>query len=180
MLNTPGKKYPTTNSVMQIKKGFTIIEIIIVVAIIIIMAGLAVPLSSDYVSSRQLYNIATQLQQDLLLVQNLAITHSTESKFPITFKSSSSYEYATDEAGTKKVERTLPSSVNIYDVKVGGAGVTLPVSFNFDNQGILHKRLTGDTGTCTLEVYIQFTGGSKQIKVSVSPIGRVSVEWIKK
>jgi len=43
----------------------------------------------------------------------------------------------------------------------------------------LHKRLTGDTGTCTLEVYIQFTGGSKQIKVSVSPIGRVSVEWIK-
>lgn len=146
------------------------------------MAGLAVPLSSDYVSSRQLYNIATQLQQDLLLVQNSAITHSTESNFPITFntfKSSSGYEYATDEAGTKKVTRTLPSSVNIYDVKVNGTSVTLPVSVNFDNQGILHKRLTGDTGTCTLEVDIQFTGGTKQIKVVVSQIGRVSIEWIK-
>ena len=164
---------------MHIKKGFTLIEILIVVAIIIIMAGLAVPLSSDYVSSRQLYNIATQLQQDLLLVQNLAITHSTESNFPITFKSSSGYEYATDEAGTKKVTRTLPSSVNIYDVKVSGTSVTLPVSVNFDNQGILHKRLTGDTGTCTLEVDIQFTGGTKQIKVVVSQIGRVSIEWIK-
>jgi len=135
-LNTPGKKYPTTNSSMLVRKAFTLIELLIVVAIIIIMAGLAVPLSSDYVSSRQLYNIATQLQQDLLLVQNLAITHSTESKFPITFKSSSSYEYATDEAGTKKVERTLPSSVNIYDVKVGGAGVTLPVSFNLTTRDI--------------------------------------------
>lgn len=178
MLNTPGQKYRTTNLLMHIKKGFTLVEVLIVVVIIIILAGVGVPLSADYVSSRQLYNEATQLQQDLLRVQNLAITHSTESKFPITFSSSSSYVYAVDEAGTKTTTRTLPSSVNIYDVKVDDAGVTLPVSFNFDNQGILHK--VGATDTCTLEVYIQFTGGSKQIKVIVSPIGRVTIDWVKK
>jgi type II secretory pathway pseudopilin PulG len=49
----------------------------VVVAIVAILAALAPMLTSGAILDRQLYNAAAQLQQDLLLVQNMAITHSS-------------------------------------------------------------------------------------------------------
>lgn len=57
--------------------GFTLIELVIVIAIIIILSALAPMLTSGVVLERQMYNTAVQLQQDLMLVQNMAITHSS-------------------------------------------------------------------------------------------------------
>jgi prepilin-type N-terminal cleavage/methylation domain-containing protein len=161
------------------KSGFTLIELIIVIAIIIILTGVAVPLSAGYITERNVYNAATQIQQDLLLIQNLAITHSTESKFKITFTNSKSYTFETDESALKTVTRNFPSSIGIYDLKIEGISILpFPKSFNFDNQGRLHK--TGDLNPCSLEVDIQLSNGAKQIKVIVSTIGRVTIEWITK
>jgi prepilin-type N-terminal cleavage/methylation domain-containing protein len=156
------------------RKAFTLIELIIVIAIIIILTGIAVPLSAGYITERNVYNAATQIQQDLLLAQNLAITHSTETKFKITFTNSKSYTYETDESGSKTVTRNFPSSIEIYGLKIDGTSALLSKSFNFDNQGRLHQ--TGESNFCSIDVYIQIGGGAKQIKVSVSPIGRVTVQ----
>ena len=59
------------------RKGFTLIELLIVVVIIITLSGIAVPISAKFIAERSLYNAAVQIQQDILLIQNLAITHSS-------------------------------------------------------------------------------------------------------
>ena len=67
------------------RKAFTLFELIIVIAIIIIMAGVTAPMTSSYIVERSLYNAAAQVQQDIRLAQHLAITHSTTSRFKINF-----------------------------------------------------------------------------------------------
>jgi Tfp pilus assembly protein FimT len=69
----------------QARKAFTLFELIIVIAIIIIMVGVAAPMTSSYIVERSLYNAAAQVQQDIRLAQHLAITHSTTSEFKIHF-----------------------------------------------------------------------------------------------
>lgn len=59
------------------RSAFTLIELAIVIAIIVIMAATVPIITSGVVLDRQMYNMAAQLQQDLLLVQNMAITHSS-------------------------------------------------------------------------------------------------------
>jgi prepilin-type N-terminal cleavage/methylation domain-containing protein len=163
---------------MQIRKGFTLIELLLVIVIVIILTGIAIPVSANYINGRQLYNAATQVQQDLLLVQNLAITHSTETKFKITFTNSKSYIYEKVEDSSQTVTRNFPSSIEIYDLKINGTSVLpFPKSFNFDNQGRFHQ--TGVSDPCSLEVYLQLGNGAKQIKVIVSQIGRVTIVWEK-
>jgi len=160
------------------KTGFTLIELLLVIVIIIVLTGIAIPVSANYINGRQLYNAATQVQQDLLLVQNLAITHSTETKFKITFIDAKSYKYEKDEEGKVITARTFPSSINIYDLKINGSSASINNnSFNFDNQGRL--RQTGSSSACYIDIYLQLANGTKQIKVSVSQIGRVTIEWIK-
>jgi len=161
------------------RRGFTLIELIIVVAIIVIIGATAPMLSSGIIVERQVYNAATQVQQDLLLVQNLAITHSTETKFKITFTNSKSYTYEADEIGLKTVTRNFPSSIEIYDLMIDGTSdYSFPKSFNFDNQGRLHE--SGVSDPCSIEVYLQLSNGIKQIKVVISIIGRVKIDWVTK
>lgn len=162
---------------INLRRGLTLVELLLVIVIIIVLTGIAIPVSANYINGRQLYNAATQVQQDLLLVQNFAITHSTESKFKITFSNSGSYVYEKDENGTSLVTRTFPSSISIYEFTINGTSTTLPKSFNFDNQARL--RQTGSSSTCYIDIYLQLANGAKQIKVSVSQIGRVTIEWIK-
>ena len=47
------------------RKAFTLFELIIVIAIIIIMVGVAAPMTSSYIVERSLYNAAAQVQQDI-------------------------------------------------------------------------------------------------------------------
>ena len=177
----PGEKLLGMNSKIFSKnrRGFTLIELLIVIVIIIILVGVGVPLSAGYITERNVYNAATQVQQDLLLVQNLAITHSTETKFKITFTNSKSYTYEADEIGLKTVTRNFPSSIEIYDLMIDGTSdYSFPKSFNFDNQGRLHE--SGVSDPCSIEVYLQLSNGIKQIKVVISIIGRVKIDWITK
>ena len=162
---------------INLKKGFTLIELLLVIVIIIVLTGIAIPVSANYINGRQLYNAATQVQQDLLLVQSLAITHSTESYFKITFIDAKSYKYEKDEEGKIITTRTFPSSITISGLKIDGSSAPINNSFNFDNQGRL--RQTGSSSACYIDIYLQLANGTKQIKVSVSQIGRVTIEWIK-
>lgn len=60
------------------KKGFTLIEILIVIAIVIIMAGVSVPYLNDFITSQRLQSVAWQLVQDLRTVREDAILYQQD------------------------------------------------------------------------------------------------------
>jgi len=165
----------------SLRKAFTLFELIIVVAIIIIMVAVAAPMTSSYIVERSLYNTAAQIQQDIRLAQQLAITHSTTSQFKIHFDpANNSYTVETSEGGSKIITRNFndalgfPVYFSIDDPKsvVFGTSSAPPdsiVDLNFDNLG--HP--PPDSGY----VNLQNSSGSKKIQIIVSVIGRVKIEW---
>jgi len=166
----------------QARRAFTLFELIIVVVIIIIMVGVAAPMTSNYIVERSLYNTAAQIQQDIRLAQQLAITHSTTSKFKIHFDpANNSYTVATNEGGSKSITRNFndalgfpvyfsindPKSVVFGISSVPGTNTT--IDLNFDNLGHPHP---GDG-----YINLMNGSGSKIIKIEVSVIGRVNIVW---
>ncbi len=172
--------------ILRARKAFTLIEVVIVVAIIIIMVGVGIPFTSNMIVERSLYNAAAQVQQDIRLAQNLAITHSTTSEFKISFDpANNSYTVETVETsggGSKIITRNFndalgfpeyfDSSLADSDSIVFGGSSTIPIDLNFDNLG--HP----DPG----DGYINLMNGSgsKIIKIEVSVIGRVNIVWVKR
>jgi type II secretory pathway pseudopilin PulG len=192
------------------KPAFTLIELILVIVIIIILTGIAIPLSASYVNERQVYNAAVQIQQDLLLVQNKAITYSSGgNRFAMRFYlASNTFAYQTTEnapallssnptLGSGIVVRNMPSTIGFPayfeettpesigigtpDIKISGATKITSglVDLYFDNQGIPYWSINGGNFSSSAG-YIILANSSliKQIEVSVSAIGRVTIDWI--
>jgi prepilin-type N-terminal cleavage/methylation domain-containing protein len=161
------------------KPGFTLIELLIVIVIIIILVGVGVPLSAGYITERNVYNAATQVQQDLLLVQNLAITHSAgkdSKRFEIYFYPTKNTYYVEAEVNAmftppsgisgKVIVRKFSSALKIEGISDGWC-------IAFDNQGIPYP-------VTSASITVSIGNGNKKLKVVVSPIGRVIIEWEKK
>ena len=193
------------------RPAFTLIELIIVVGVLIIVAAMVPGLTSGPVLDREMYNTAAQLQQDLLLVQNMAITHSSGGPLDGSprylmrlYLGDNAFAYETTEtysAPTPSVPspssgivvrkmtsvfgfpasfgKTSPASVTI-----GSSPVTSGyVDVVFDNQGLPYWRVNdglwtsrGTAGT----IMIVNKSLSKQMKVDVSVIGRVSISWVQR
>ncbi len=173
-------------------KGFTLIELMVVIAVVAVLVALIPMLTSGVVVERQMYAVATQLQQDLLRVQNLAATYSTDPsqnpnnasqrKFEIYFDTAGNRYYVENSIGAvfngttmtttagNVLTRQLSSAVR-YTLDAGLASSTYIV---FSNQGIPYPSSGGDTITLTN------AGGDKIITVTISPIGRISVDWQKR
>jgi len=175
------------------RKAFTLIELIVVIAIIIILVGIGIPFTSDIIAERSLYNAAAQIQQDIILAQQLAISHSSDSsaRFRIRFYPQlneyriESAEDANIVTGNGKVikrkfnsnigfpvyfGKNVPDSVTFGPKSIPSTCSTLDINFNNvgnPRQGGGHINLINKSG-------------SKQIKVIVSLIGRVRIEWVKK
>jgi prepilin-type N-terminal cleavage/methylation domain-containing protein len=175
------------------RKAFTLIELIVVIAIIIILVGIGIPFTSNVIAERSLYNAAAQVQQDIILAQQLAISHSNDSsaRFRIRFYPQlneyriESAEDANIVTGNGKVikrkfnsnigfpvyfGKNVPDSVTFGPKSVPATNSTLDINFN--NVG--NPRQGGG------HVNLINRSGSKQISVIVSLIGRVRIEWVKK
>jgi prepilin-type N-terminal cleavage/methylation domain-containing protein len=162
------------------KPAFTLIELLIVIVIIIILTGIGIPLSVGYISERQIYNAAAQIQQDLLLVQNKAITYSAgkdSGKFEIYFYPSTNTYYFEDNENAsfispssmsgKIVTRQFSSAFKIENVSEGW-------HIAFDNQGLPYPN--GATSPSGATITVSIGNGSKKLNVVISPIGRVTIE----
>ena len=172
------------------RKAFTFIELIIVIGIIVILATIVTGVSSGFFIDRAMYNDATRIQQDILMVQNLAITHSSGSltRFRIRFYPSlnkyiiEASEDANLESGTGKlIERQFSSTIG-FPVFFGkstpdslkfGLSIIPPgliFDLNFNNMGVPYQG-EGDINLIN-------SSGQRQIQIVVSVIGRVNVAWV--
>jgi len=189
------------------RKAFTLIELIIVIAIIVIISATAPMLSSGVIVERQVYNAATQVQQDILLIQNKAITYSSSgNRFVMRFYlASNTIAYQSTEnapalltsnptPGNGIIVRKMSSSIGFpaYFGKTSPESIgilTSPatkvtsgyIDLRFDNQGIPYWSSNGGTFTSAGGYIILVNSSlSKQIKVEVTQIGRVKIDWITK
>ena len=175
---------------MRIRRpAFTLIELVVVMAIIAIMGAVAPMLTSGTINDRQMYNAATQLQQDLLLMQNQAITYSTDPAqhpadatkrlFEIYFDTShnryfveSTFDAVFDSSiwtatHGKVLTRQLSSSMKL---SLDSTLAAKP-SISFNSQGNPYP----SGGVITMSN----TSDTKVLTVTVSPIGRATVAWKK-
>ena len=144
------------------KKGFTLVELIIVIAVMAIIAAIAAPSYQTYMKSRRLKGAARQVMTHLMEARMKAV--SINERVKVSFESNHEYEMwnDADRNGTvadnegDDIERDLYP--DYYDVTFSATAD--PV---FQSNGTA----TGST--------ITFTNGSDTQTVSVSTAGRVKI-----
>jgi prepilin-type N-terminal cleavage/methylation domain-containing protein len=156
------------------RSGFTLIELIVVVGVLIIVAAMVPGLTSGPILDREMYNAAAQFQQDLLLVQNMAVTHSSGgpsiasgTRFVLRlYLANNAFAYQTTESGASPsgpspipgpgiVVRQMTSvfgfpaffgKASPASVTIGSASVKSDyVDVVFDNQGLPYWSQDGGT-----------------------------------
>ena len=186
------------------RNGFTLLEIVIVMVIAVVMIGIAVPNAVAYVNAKQLYNAATQLQEDIAIIQNKAVTYSSASnKFVLRFYiDDNAYAYVIKE-GSYTLPHTLPSDTQWLVVREFGNNFGFPATFGnttyesvrigaydkvtsgyvdlyFDNKGLAYWSNNGGSfQQRNGNIVLVNSNLTKVINVTVSPLGTVSVAWVK-
>jgi prepilin-type N-terminal cleavage/methylation domain-containing protein len=176
-------------SLVRDHPGFTIIELMVVVAVVVVLAAIGPMMTSGTIIERQVYNAGAQLQQDLLRAQNLAVTYATDPalhpsdaslrRFEVYFDVPDNRYYVESSADAifdastmtvvagKVITRQLSSSLSLApDSTITARGYVV-----FDSQGAPWPATTGDT------ISISTRAGDKVVVVAISPIGRISVAW---
>lgn len=173
-------------------RAFTLLELIVVITIVIFFTTFSIPILSNMLEDYALYNASVQLQQDILFIQNLAITNSSNSvaRFRIRFYPSQNRYIieASEEANLvlgkgRLIERKFSSSMgfpmffgkNVPESVVfgiNGAPPNLYIDLSFNNVG---NPFQGGG-----HINLVSKGFNKQISIVVSVIGRTRIEWIKK
>lgn len=144
--------------------GFTILELMIVVGVIVILSAAVGPSVADIVGERTMYSAAVQLQQDLREVQQMAATTRVPASLVVT---SSTYTF--DRKG-KAIVRRMPSMYSLAAVGYSG-------DMTFDAYG--HPTVTYTPSTADASIHIRASGSGKEIAVNVSRVlGMLSITWV--
>ena len=141
--------------------GFTILELLVALAIIGVSAAIAVPSMFEYMSRNRLKGAARQIMSDLMWARMQAVTQKNE--FRVFFVNDHQYEILDDDDNDGKVdktERVRKKDIRspYFDVRIGSTGN--PTFFPRGNASI---------GTVTL------SNGSGAKKVKVHLTGRIKI-----
>ena len=144
--------------------GFTFIELMIVIAIMAIMAGIAIPNSIEWLRAARLRGVTNDLASDLAMARLRAIKSSMPVK--VIF-STDGYMVFIDSNNNN----VLDSEEVLLRNKQYPAGITMSNTTFTSSRAIFHK--TGATSAGTIRLS---RNGNEQINIIINLVGRIRVE----
>jgi prepilin-type N-terminal cleavage/methylation domain-containing protein len=175
----------------ELRHGFTLIELMVVIAVVIILTAATVAYGGTFLSRRQVEGVAFQLVQDLRDVQSTAVF--TRRYVKVSFLPTANYYVFERSAGGPVVRRDLTGAVGFVSLITGsgtdGTSVMLSseeqsppkaqVDLYFTPQGSASTSGTSIALIASPEGRISLTSRSGAIiDVFVSSvIGRIRLAW---
>jgi type IV fimbrial biogenesis protein FimT len=141
------------------KRGFTLIEMMIVIAIIGIVAAIAAPNLANYMAQRRLNGAARMVMSDLMAARMLAVAQNRNVQ--VSFPSSAAATYTYDTTGTSPLTKNIQTGFGYHDVTLSSN--TNPI---FIPNGTVSA---ATNGTVTL------SNGAGSKLVTTSSAGRVRI-----
>lgn len=157
---------------VQKNKGFTLLELLTVLGILIIITAAAIPAFNSFYRGLDLTNSTKELIQTLILAQNKTLTSEGDSQWGLYFNTSSSTHqfilfkgasYATRNTSFDNIHE-LPKTVEIYEIDLqGGSEVVFErISGETSHIGDLSLRLINNPSktetVCMARYIINFCG----------------------
>ncbi|HQP29028.1 MAG: GspH/FimT family pseudopilin [Syntrophales bacterium] len=141
--------------------GFSLVELIIVVAIMAILSTLAVPSLQTYMAQRRLNGAARLVMSDLMNARMLAVTQNRNVQVSFPTSAAATYTY---DATSAALSRNIQTGFDYHDVTVAAA-----TSPTFVSSG----RLSNTVGIA-IALASSTLGRTKTVSVNTS--GRVAIE----
>jgi type IV fimbrial biogenesis protein FimT len=169
--------------------GFTLVELMITVAIVAVLASLAVPSLRDWIQQKRVLAAAERLVSDLELAQAAAVKRDRDITVHFAGSGSTAWCWGLDDsggdcdcaAGTGCQIVAGPDAVN--DARTFIVGNGSPDSNDEPFRGVTMSQNFGDAdtgfesvrGTALENGTVTFVGGDHQMQVRLSNLGRVRV-----
>jgi len=147
------------------KAGFTLIELMIVIAIMAILAGIAAPNFQTYMTQRRLNGAARQVMTDLMAARMKAV--SLNQKVKVSFGSNHTYQIWNDADCNRTVADNEGEDIE-RDIHPDYHDVTFSASAN----PVFQTRGTATISTITLTL----TSSSESKDVKVYLTGRIKID----
>ncbi|GAB6099058.1 hypothetical protein JCM16358_09370 [Halanaerocella petrolearia] len=116
---------------MKLEAGFTLIEIVLVISLISIIAGIGLPSADNYLKKMRLATVINQLVSDLQLARQYSITK--QDKYGIVFKPElNQYLLVKSKVDLHVIRRRVLQKVSIKEVTFPGNEVFFKSLGNLD------------------------------------------------
>lgn len=142
------------------QRGFTLTEMMITIAIVAILAGLAVPSFTSTLERRKIIGVAEAILSDLRWARGEAIKRNTDVTVTFTPGAAGDWSYTVDP-GAKTVDGSAPEYSDIALAENFGSDIT-----TFD-----HIRGSAQAGTVTLTS----SANNYQLRVVLTIMGRARI-----
>jgi len=161
-----GGHFPLNKNKAKINQGFSVIEILVVLAVLMIVSGLIVPGFNFFRRQNSLNATAQEIINALRLSQNKTLASEGNSSFGIYFESDKYIIFK----GAAYIESSSDNEIHNIDdsLKISAIDLNIPPA-------VVFERLTGNTtnyGTITLERIDDF---SQNKIIFVDPSGSISL-----